>query len=112
MRGFFLYLYFKSKAMRFPEAFNLVLEGAAILRECWDSEECIHVISGNLDMTKHTRENVNGVATSFFDLGDAFTVTRMPEVRKVCKDGTVQIWTPTNQDLLASDWIQKQEEYM
>lgn len=98
--------------MRFSSALDMMMSGFAVLRECWDPDECVYYVAGNLDMTKHTRNEVNGVETTFFDMGDEYTVTRMPEIKKCNKDGSVQIWTATNQDLLAMDWIEKKSESM
>ena len=95
--------------MKFTQALEIILIGGAVQRNCWDPEECIYYQSGNLDMTKHTREEVSGIPVNFFDLGDSYTITRMPEIKKCNKDGSVQIWAPTNQDILSMDWISKEQ---
>lgn len=108
-----------SKTTNFGEALEAAKQGHIIRRKHWIGGS-VTMEPGSIDHSGVQSDNskkrgleasfrivsVEGVKSELFRPGDHGTVTRMPHLRFVNERGTTETgWTPTQADMLASDWV-------
>ena len=86
----------RDKKLSFSEALDALKGGAKVARREWDRNEFVYLVQGST--FKVSREPLLNI------FGKDIEVTYRPHLDKVNADGTCGVYTPTQEDLFATDW--------
>lgn len=98
----------KTENLTFGEALDLLKNGYRVARSGWNGKlTFIFAQTGSLDYgIEGTPLLIDGVPSNLFDKGDIGTITRLPCVNMRTESGATSVgWTPSQTDMLASDWV-------
>jgi len=85
--------------MNFSEALDYIKMGLRMTRVEWDNcEKFVYLVHGS--KFEVNREPLNAM----FEMGKA--IEYRPHLDLCDHDGSCGMWTPSNEDLLASDWAE------
>jgi hypothetical protein len=83
--------------MNFAEAFAWVLSGKRARRRAWNVGESIFLVEGStFEVSRHPLDKVYEIGTP---------IKYQAHVDKASCGGMVEVYTPTQIDLMACDWI-------
>ena len=83
--------------MKFAQAIEAVLDGSYIRREGDETIQKIFLVNGSQFQVNRAPLNVI--------FAEGTVVNYRPHVDCIYSDGTVGVWTPSQLDLFATDWI-------
>lgn len=83
--------------MNFGHAMSEILAGKRARRKSWDLGECIFLVSGsNFEVSRHPLDKVYEIGTP---------INYQAHIDKASCGGFVEVYTPTQIDTVAEDWI-------
>lgn len=90
----------------FGQAIEEMKAGRSVWREGWNGKGMLLYINKGSQDADHPRgETIEGISSKLFELGDAGTVTRLPNINMRNAFGsTVTGWLASQTDMLAEDW--------
>ncbi|WP_203558267.1 DUF2829 domain-containing protein [Bacteroides sp. 224] len=104
--------------LNFGQAIEAMKQGKAVARSGWNGKGMhISLNVGNIDPEiygfvgmDHPKyphgSSIDGVDMGLFNLGDAGTTTRLPNIDMVTASGSiVRGWLASQTDILAEDWL-------
>lgn len=98
----------KTENLTFGEALERLKNGYRVARAGWNGKlSFIFAQTGSIDYEfEGVQLLIEGVPSNLFDRGDVGTVTRFPCVNMRTESGATAVgWTPSQTDMLASDWV-------
>ena len=92
--------------MNFGEAIEALKSDKRIARAGWNGKGMFVYLNKGSTPGYIKSPRLNGVDTHLFDIGDADTIVRMPNLNMKAADGsTVTGWLASQTDMLAEDWV-------
>lgn len=91
----------------FSEALIYLKQGHRIARAGWNGKGMfIYLNKGSSELLSPDRSlTIEGISETLFELGDAVTVTRLPNINmRTATGSTVTGWLASQTDMLADDW--------
>lgn len=92
--------------MDFGQAIRLLKQGKRVARAGWNGKGMfLWLNKGSSPVDTALVETIDGVKADLFDLGDAGTTCRLPNINMRSATGaTVTGWLASQTDMLAEDW--------
>ncbi len=96
--------------VNFADALAMMTERrVAVTRSSWPGGRYVYLKSGSHDFKSHRQfadDRIQGIPGILFDNGDNGTTTRLPNfVTGMFGGAHISGWTPTQEDMLAQDWV-------
>jgi len=98
-----------NQGLDFGTAINALKRGKQIARKGWNGKNMfVYLNKGSRDVSGEQpegTENVEGIRFDLFELGDAGTVLRLPNINMMAATGSIVTgWLASQTDMLAEDW--------
>lgn len=86
-----------SAGMCYASALNLVKSGNVMRRKDWAASEFVFLVPGSTFTV--SRQPLLGI------FAEGTQIVYRSHIDKRNSDGTIGVWTPSNEDQLADDWV-------
>lgn len=92
--------------MNFAEAIEALKNGERVARFGWNGKKMfVYLDRGSSPTVMKGHHLIDGISSSLFDLGDAGTTIRLPNLNmRTATGATATGWLASQTDMLAEDW--------